>query len=114
MTTAESIEFAKKYGLAVGRSARHPGEKEGSRSAPTSAVIKELGASLAANKLKVSFMNTSLLKFTWPGMEPVRPPCGDTPEKKEKRVATEKVRFDRRMEDLGKALTAAKIIGWIE
>ena len=44
-------------------------------------------------------------------MEAVRPPRNDTPEKKEKRLASEKERFDRRMEDLGKALDAAKILG---
>jgi sugar phosphate isomerase/epimerase len=56
-------------------------------------------------------MNTSLLKFTWPGMEAARAPRNDTPERKEKRIATEQKRFDARMDDLGKALTAAKILG---
>ena len=112
-TTAESIEFAKTYGLkwVEVRDVFLPDKKRKEVALADEAVVKELAASLAANQLKVSFMNTSLLKFTWPGTEPARPPRNDTPEKKEKRVASEQQRFDRRMEDLGKALNAARILG---
>jgi sugar phosphate isomerase/epimerase len=110
MTTAESIEFTKTYGLKWVE-VRDVMEKKKEVALMAEPDVKELAASLAANNLKVSFMNTSLLKFTWPGMEPARPPRNDTPEKKAKRVATEQERFDRRMEDLGKALAAAKILG---
>jgi L-ribulose-5-phosphate 3-epimerase len=110
LTTAESIDFAKEYGLKWVE-VRDIKERKKEVALADEAIVKELAASLAANGLKVSFMNTSLLKFTWPGMEPARPPRNDTPEKKEKRIATEKERFDRRMDDLGKALTNARIIG---
>jgi sugar phosphate isomerase/epimerase len=110
MTTAESIEFARTYGLKWVE-VRDIRERKKEVALADEATVKELASSLAANGLKVSFMNTSLLKFTWPGTEPARAPRNDTPEKKEKRVATEQKRFDARMEDLGKALSAAKILG---
>lgn len=111
-STAESIEFAKRYGLQwveVRDIVKDKKRKEVALA--DEAEIKELASSFAANHLKVSFMNTSLLKFTWPGTEAARPPRNDTPERKEKRVANDKIRFDRRMEDLDKALTAARILG---
>lgn len=110
MTTAESIDFAHTYGLKWVE-VREIREKKKEVGLAPEVDVKELGAALAGAGLKVSFMNTSLLKFTWPGTEPVRAPRNDTPERREKRLATEKERFDRRMEDLGKALDAAKILG---
>jgi sugar phosphate isomerase/epimerase len=112
LSTADSIEFAKKYGLKWVELRDIVKEKKRKEVAlADEAEVKELAASLAASSLKVSFMNTSLLKFTWPGMESARPPRNDTPEKKEKPIATEQKRFDARMEDLGKAIAAAKIVG---
>lgn len=110
MTTAESIDFAHTYGLKWVE-VRQIREKKKEVGLAPEIDVKELGASLGAAGLKVSFINTSLLKFNWPGMEPVRVPKNETPEKKEKRLASEKERFDRRMEDLGKALDAAAILG---
>ena len=110
MTTAESIDFAKNYGLKWVE-VRDVREKKKEVALMAEPDVKELAASLAANNLKVSFMNTSLLKFTWPGMEAARQPRNDTPEKKAKRVASEQERFERRMDDLGKAIAAAKILG---
>ncbi len=110
MTTAESIDFAHTYGLKWVE-VRQIREKKAEVGLAPEADVKELAAALKGAGLKISFMNTSLLKFTWPGMEAVRAPRNDTPEKKEKRLATEKERFNRRMEDLGKALDAAEILG---
>jgi sugar phosphate isomerase/epimerase len=110
MTTTESVDFAKTYGLKWVE-VREIREKKKEVGLAPEADVKELAAALAGAGLKISFMNTSLLKYTWPGMEAARPPRNDTPEKKEKRLVSEKERFDRRMEDLGKALTAAKILG---
>ena len=55
-------------------------------------------AALPKEGLKVTFVNTSLLKFTWPGTEPVRR-RPETPEAREKRIAAEKIRWDNRMQD---------------
>ena len=64
----------------------------------------------AKEGLKVSFVNTSLLKFTWPGTEPVRRRT-ETPEARDKRLAAEKVRWDQRMQDLQKGIHCAQIMG---
>ena len=112
LSTAESIEFARTYGLKWVEVRDIVNDKKRKEVAlADEPLVKELASSIAAAGLKVSFMNTSLLKFTWPGMEPARPPRNDTPDKREKRIASEQKRFDARMEDLGKALAAAKIIG---
>ena len=60
--------------------------------------------------LKVSFINTSLLKFTWPDTEPARRRT-EEPAAREKRLAAEKVRWDNRMDDLQKAIRCAQIMG---
>jgi sugar phosphate isomerase/epimerase len=116
LTTAESIDFAKTYGLkwVEVRDIRWKENDKDRRKEvglASEAEVKELATAISGAGLKVSFMNTSLLKFTWPGTESARPPRNETPERKEKRIATEKQRFDRRMEDLDKALAAAKILG---
>jgi sugar phosphate isomerase/epimerase len=116
LTTAESIDFAKTYGLKWVevrdiRWKENDKERRKEVGLASEAEVKELATAISGAGLKVSFMNTSLLKFTWPGTEPVRAPRNETPERKEKRIATEKQRFDRRMEDLDKALAAAKILG---
>src|SRR5262249_49583962 len=60
--------------------------------------------------LKVSFVNTSLMKFTWPGSEPARP-RQETPEAAGKRRESEKTRWDNRVEDVKKAIRCAHIMG---
>lgn len=110
MTTTESIDFAHTYGLKWVE-VREIREKKKEVGLAPEIDVKELGAAIKGAGLKVSFMNTSLLKFTWPGMEAVRQPRNDTPERREKRLATEKERFERRMDDLNKALDAAEILG---
>ncbi len=60
--------------------------------------------------LRVSFLNTGLLKFPLPGTEPLRHRY-ETPEARAKRLARDQAEFDRRMEDLAKAIRAAHILG---
>jgi xylose isomerase-like TIM barrel protein len=52
--------------------------------------LKRCAAELAANRLKVSLLKTSLLKFSW---------------------ETDNPRWDHRKDDLGRAITAAQILG---
>src|SRR5882724_2183940 len=56
--------------------------------------------------IRISFLDTSLLKFGLPGTEPVRK-NPEEPAAKEKRIAREQAQFDRRLDDLQKAITAA-------
>jgi hypothetical protein len=76
----------------------------------TEAEIKADAMWFASEGLKVSFVNTSLLKFAWPGSEPARTQPEERAARK-KRLATEKSRWDGRMEDLQKAIRCAQIMG---
>jgi sugar phosphate isomerase/epimerase len=108
LSPEEAIAFAHHYGLSNIEVRNRPGGRE--YFTMPEAEIKADAAIFAKEGLKVSFVNTSLLKFTWPGMEParVRP---ETPEGKERRLANEKARFERRAEDTLKALHCAQVMG---
>jgi sugar phosphate isomerase/epimerase len=111
LTTEDSLAFAKQYGLRAIEVRAVPGSKPAKEYAfLPEAEIKEAAASFAANGLKVSFINTGLLKFTWPGMEPARQ-RKETDEAREKRLANEAKRFARRKEDVQQAVTAARLLG---
>jgi sugar phosphate isomerase/epimerase len=108
-TRDEAIAFAHQYGLQFVEIRNPPGERHEyfSLSEPE---IKVDALRFAQEGLKVSFVNTSLLKFTWPGMEPARKREEDAAAR-EKRQAADKARWDRRHEDLGKAIRCAQIMG---
>jgi len=109
LTTDESIAFAHQYGIHFVEIRNPPGGKK-EYFQMTEAEIRVDALRFASEGLKVSFVNTSLLKFGWPGTEPVR----RRPEEaaaREKRLAAEKARWDNRMEDLHKAIRCAQIMG---
>jgi sugar phosphate isomerase/epimerase len=108
LSTEESIAFAHHYGMQNVEIRNSPGKKEYFQL--PEAEIKTDAALFAREGLKVTFINTSLLKFTWPGMEPARR-RPETPEARDKRIAAEKVRWDNRLEDYRKALRCAQIMG---
>lgn len=111
LTPEESIAFAKQYGLKWIELRNIPGSNPGKEYAfSTEAELKLAAATFAQNGLKVSFINTPLLKFGWPGTEPARGKP-ETDEAKARRQASEQKRWDRRAEDLTKAVAAAKILG---
>jgi sugar phosphate isomerase/epimerase len=110
LSTPEAIAFAHYYGL-QNVEIRNPAEKGRKEYALLPEAEIKVDADLFAKEgLKVSFVNTSLLKFTWPGTEPARR-RQETPEAREKRLATEKTRWDRRMEDAQAAVRCAHIMG---
>jgi sugar phosphate isomerase/epimerase len=74
------------------------------------AVLKGAAASFKSNGLKVSFLNSSLMKFPWPGIEPERK-RQESPESAAKRAASDAARYEKRMDDLKKALHACQILG---
>ena len=108
LSTLESIAFAHFYGMQNVEIRNPPGKKE--YFLLPEPEIKADADLFAKEGLKVSFVNTSLLKFTWPGTEPVRR-RPETPEARDKRLAAEKVRWDQRMEDYQKAIRCAHIMG---
>ena len=109
MSTDESIAFAHRYGMQNVEIRNPPGGKKEYFQLPE-AEIKVDAMRFAREGLKVSFVNTSLLKFAWPGMEPARRRPEDAAAR-EKRLAAEKLRWDNRMEDLRKAVRCAQIMG---
>jgi sugar phosphate isomerase/epimerase len=108
-TAADAITFAKQYGLqwVELRTLPETRKEYASLSEPE---IKAAAAALKNAGLKVSFLNTGMLKFGWPGTEPVRRRT-ETPAARTKRLASEQARWDRRGEDLRKAINAAHIFG---
>jgi hypothetical protein len=110
-TTEESIAFAHEYALRnVEIRDRHTAQSRKEYFTLPEAEIKADAIRFKQEGLKVSFINTSLMKFTWPGMEPPRRRPED-PAARERRLANEKARFDRRMEDLQKAIHCAQWMG---
>jgi hydroxypyruvate isomerase len=108
-TTDESIAFAHQYGLTAVEIRNPPGDKR-EYFMLQEAEIKADAIRFRKEGLKVSFVNTSLLKFPWPGMEAARP-RQETEEASGKRVAAEKARWDRRMDDLSRAIRCAQTMG---
>ena len=107
-TPQASIDFAKQYDLQFLELRNIPGGKEYSFIPEDQA--KLAAADFARNGIRISFMNSSLLKFGWPGTEPVRR-RPETDEARAKRLATESARFERRMDDLRTAIRNCHILG---
>jgi sugar phosphate isomerase/epimerase len=111
LTPDDALDFAKEYKLKWIELRNVPGSKPGKEYAFLSeAEIKQAAASFEQNGLKVSFINTGLLKYGWPGTEPVRkrPEAADA---RDKRLASEKKRWDARKDDVKRAVDAANILG---
>ncbi|MBI5282177.1 MAG: sugar phosphate isomerase/epimerase [Candidatus Solibacter usitatus] len=108
-THAEAVAFARQYGIGWLELRRVPGESR-TYAYMEEPKLRELAADLKANGLKVSFLNTPMLKFQLPGTEPARGRT-ETPEQKTKREEREKQQFDNRLADLRKVIRAAHILG---
>ncbi len=106
---ADAIAFVKQYGLQWVELRGVPGGKTSYHFLPEDE-LRAAAKEFAQNKIRVSFLNTGMLKFTLPGTEPARR-RQETPEAREKRIARDQAQFDRRMEDLQKAFRAAHILG---
>jgi sugar phosphate isomerase/epimerase len=88
-TQEDAIAFAKQYPLQWVELRNVPGSNQefASLSEPE---LKRYAAELAANKLKVSLLKTSLLKFSW---------------------GADDKRWDRRKQDFARAVAAAEVLG---
>jgi L-ribulose-5-phosphate 3-epimerase len=107
-TPQACIDFAKRYDLQFLELRNVPGGKEYSFLPEDE--VKLAAADFARNGIRISFMNSSLLKFGWPGTEPVRRRA-ETDQASEKRLQTEAARFERRMDDLRTAIRNCHILG---
>jgi sugar phosphate isomerase/epimerase len=108
-TQADAIDFAHQYGMQWVELRNVPETKK-EFSFLTEPELKRWASELASNKLRVSFLNTSLLKFTWPGLNP-EAPRKETDEQRATRLAADQKKWDRRKEDVSSALMAANILG---
>ncbi|HWC99726.1 MAG TPA: TIM barrel protein [Candidatus Sulfopaludibacter sp.] len=113
LTTDESIAFAHQYGMKCVEIRNPPKNEPTGRKEYfqlTEPEIKVDALRFAQEGLKVTFINTGLLKFTWPDTEPARKRTEEAAAR-ERRLAAEKVRWDNRMQDLQKAIRCAQIMG---
>jgi sugar phosphate isomerase/epimerase len=109
LTNDDAIAFAHQYGLQFVE-IRNPAGSRREYFKMNEAEIRADALRFAREGLKVSFVNTSLLKFTWPGTEPPTRRV-EEPEARAKRLASEQARWDARMDDLRSALRCAQIMG---
>lgn len=103
----EAIAFCKRYGVRWVELRAVPGGG-GTYAQLDEPVLVSTARELKQAGLRVSFLNTPMLKFTLPGTEPARR-RNETPEQRQQREQREKARFERRHEELAKALRAAEI-----
>ena len=107
-TEAGAVKFATDHGLKWVELRAVPGVKS-SYHLWDEANLKASAKMLADAGVRVSFLNTPLLKYTLPGTVIERK--NDTPDARQKREARDQVLFDRRLEDLRKSIRAAQILG---
>ncbi len=99
---SEAIAFAKHYNMQWLEIRDVPGTKKSYHTMEPD----ELSAARAEFKeagIRVSFLNSPMLKFGLPGTEPVRR-TPEQPDARQKRIAREQAQFDGRMEELRKAI----------
>src|ERR1700693_971479 len=95
-TPQASIDFARQYKMQFLELRGVPVSRGKKYSCLPEAEAKQAAADFERNGIRISFMNSSLLKFAWPGTEPVRK-RQETDDARAKRLAAEAVRFDHRM-----------------
>lgn len=108
---AESIQFAHTFGLQW-LSLRNVPAPLGTHSpayyALEPAAMKEAAAQFKDAGVGIGFLDTPFLKFGLPGTEPLHKKP-ETPEAREKRIAHDKVLFDRRIADLHQGIVASQV-----
>lgn len=107
---AGAVKFATDHGLKWVELRSVPGPNpKASYHTWDEASLKNTAKMLSDAGVKVSFLNTPLLKHGLPGTVVERK--NDTPEARQKREARDQMLFDRRLEDLRKSIRAAQILG---
>ncbi len=103
----DAIAFCKQYGVRWVELRGVPGGG-GTYAYLDESALLDTAKQLKSAGLRVSFLNTPMLKFTLPGTEPARR-RNETPEQRQQREERERLRFERRHEELARALRAAEI-----
>lgn len=99
-TPMQAIEFARQYRLQWVELRGVPGAKKSYSGLPETE-LKQAAKELADNGLRVSFLNTGLLKHMLPGTEPANP---------RHRQEDAEARFQRHLDELRHAILAAHIL----
>jgi L-ribulose-5-phosphate 3-epimerase len=105
----DAIAFAHQYGMKWLELRGVPGAKGQDYYFMEEAALREAAKQFSSNGIRISFLNTNLLKFGLPDTEPTRR-TPEAPAAREKRIAQEKQRFDRREQDLRKCIQSAHIL----
>ena len=106
---AEAIAFARKYGMRWLELRDVPGGGGGYPSKPPD-WLRDAAREFRDNGIGISFLDAGLYKFPIPGTEPARRPR-ETGEQLRERAARETVHFEKRMDDLRRAIDCAHILG---
>lgn len=101
----EAVAFAKQYGLQWLELRNVPGARK-SYFYMEPEELKPAAQQFADNGIRISFLNTNLLKFPLPGTE-AKDKKTETPEARAKRLSRDQTQFDRRLDDLRKCIRAA-------
>jgi L-ribulose-5-phosphate 3-epimerase len=103
-----AIAFAHQYGLKHLELRGVPGARGKDYYFMSDAEARIAAKQFAENGVRISFLNTNLLKFPMPGTEPARRRPEDDAAR-EARLARERVRFEQRESDLMKCIRSAQI-----
>jgi sugar phosphate isomerase/epimerase len=105
-----ALAFARDFGLQWLELRNVPGDKSSTYFYMEPSDLKVAARKFADNGIRISFLNTSLLKFGLPGTELVRTKP-ETPEARQKRIAQQQVEYDQRIANLRKCIRSAQILG---
>lgn len=109
-TPAEAIAFARKYGLVWLELREIPGGRGDYCTGLSPAALREAAAEFRDNGIRISYLDAPLYKIRLPGTEPVDI-FHETPEQQRRRAERELARFERRLDEMRRALDAAHILG---
>jgi sugar phosphate isomerase/epimerase len=104
-----SIAFLKQYDLRWAELRAIPGGKAEYAFLPADAV-RQAASAFSEAGIRISFLNSSLLKFAWPGTEPVRR-REESAQARARRLESEQTRWQNRHRDLETACRNAHLLG---
>lgn len=105
-----AIAFAHQYNLKWLELRDVPGAKDQNYFFMDEAPLREAARQFDGNGIRISFLNTNLLKFGLPGTEPVRRRTPEAAAARGQRLAREQARFERREQDLRTCIRSAQIL----
>ncbi|HBY60515.1 MAG TPA: hypothetical protein DEH78_11885 [Solibacterales bacterium] len=105
-----AIAFARQYRLRFVEVRDRPGDRRPYWRLPEQE-LRDTARAFRDAGLSVTFLNSSLCKYTLPGTDPVRRRAGESDEQRARRIASDAKRFDARFDELAQVVRAARILG---